>query len=99
MLLESFYVEHLISQPLLKYKWKYAGAVKCMNKIPLNTHSYYVTALETEVATIVLLWFWIWIFVCLIQMLFLRLMNPIHDQPFPWDSWKHLSLSTLILYS
>ena len=24
-----------------------------MNEIPLNTHSYYVTALETEVATIV----------------------------------------------
>ena len=34
------------------YKWKYSGALKCMNKIPLNTHSYYVTALETEVATI-----------------------------------------------
>jgi len=28
-----------------------------MNAIPLNTHSYYVTALDTEVATIVLLSF------------------------------------------
>jgi len=35
-----------------------------MNKIPLNTHSYYVTALETEVATIGLFSFWISIFVC-----------------------------------
>jgi len=35
----------------------YAGALKCMNEIPLNTHSYYVTALETEVATNVLLSF------------------------------------------
>jgi len=43
-----------------------------MNVIPLNTHSYYVTALETEVAIIVLLSIWISIFVCLIQMLFLR---------------------------
>jgi len=43
-----------------------------MNEIPLNTHSYYVTALETKVATIVLLSFWISIFVCLIQMLFFR---------------------------
>jgi len=38
-----------------------------MNEIPLNTHSYYVTALETEVATIGLLSFWISIFVCLIN--------------------------------
>jgi len=62
MLLESFYVEHLISKPLLKYKlynWKYASALKFMNEIPLNTHLYYVPALETEVATIVLLSFWI----------------------------------------
>jgi len=54
MLLESFCVEHLILKPLLKYKkykWKYAGALKFMNEIPLNTYSYYVTALETEVAT------------------------------------------------
>jgi len=36
---------------------KYAGALKFMNAIPLNTHPYYVTALETEVATIVLLSF------------------------------------------
>jgi len=43
-----------------------------MNGNPLNTHSYYVAALETEVATLVLLSFWISIFVCLIQMLFLR---------------------------
>ena len=43
-----------------------------MNEIPLNTHSYYVTALETEVATIGLLSFWISIFVCLVIMLFLR---------------------------
>jgi len=28
-----------------------------MNEIPLNTHSFYVTALETEVATIGLLSF------------------------------------------
>jgi len=28
-----------------------------MNEIPLNTHSYTVTALETEVATVVLLSF------------------------------------------
>jgi len=28
-----------------------------MNEIPLNTHSYYVTALETEVATIGLIRF------------------------------------------
>jgi len=26
---------------------------KIKNEIPLNTHSYYVTALETEVATVV----------------------------------------------
>jgi len=30
-----------------------------MNEIPLNTHSYYVRALETEVATIGLLSVWI----------------------------------------
>ena len=36
-----------------------------MNKIPFNTHLYYVTALETEVAKIGLLSFWISIFVCL----------------------------------
>jgi len=36
---------------------KYAGALKVMNEIPLNTHSYYETALDTEVATIVLLSF------------------------------------------
>jgi len=41
-----------------------------MNKIPLDTHSYYVTALKTEVATIGLLSFWISIFVCLIMMFF-----------------------------
>jgi len=36
-----------------------------MNEIPLDTHSYFVTALETEVATIDLLSFWISFFVCL----------------------------------
>ena len=40
-----------------------------MNEIPLNTHAFYVTALETEVATIGLLSFWISIFVGLINML------------------------------
>jgi len=48
------------------------SALKSMNEIPLNTHSFYVTALETEVATIGLLSFWISIFVSLINMLFLR---------------------------
>jgi len=36
---------------------KYAGALTNLNEIPLNTHPFYVTALETEVATIVLLSF------------------------------------------
>ena len=56
----DFYSRH--AKPLLKYKqykWKYAGALKFMNTIPLNTHLYYVTALETEVTIIVLLSFWI----------------------------------------
>jgi len=67
MLLEFFYVDNFILKPLLyykEYKWKFAGALKFMNEIPLNTYSYYVTALETEVATIGLLSFWISIFVC-----------------------------------
>jgi len=34
-----------------------------MNEIPLNTHSYYMTALETEVATIGVLSFLIYMFV------------------------------------
>ena len=41
-----------------------------MNEIPLNTHSFYVAALETEMATIGLLSFWISIFVCLIKCFF-----------------------------
>jgi len=41
-----------------------------MNEIPLNTHSYYMTTLEKEVATIGLISFWISVFVCLIKIYF-----------------------------
>ena len=59
MLLEVFHVAHFVQNPFLyiKYAEKNAGALKSMNEIPLNTHSFYVTALETEVATIGLLSF------------------------------------------
>jgi len=49
MLLEIFYVAHFIQN--------FKHALKCVNGIPFNTQSYYVTALETEVATTDLLLF------------------------------------------
>ena len=59
MLLEFVYVEHF-SQNLILHINKPMTICRCsqiMNEIPLNTHSYYVTALETEVATVGLLSF------------------------------------------
>ena len=56
MLLEFFYMEHLISKPLIlnmnNTNENFAGALKCMYEIPLNTHSYYLTAIEMEVKTL-----------------------------------------------
>jgi len=73
---EKYFMLPILSQTVFKHnicRWNFTGALKSMNEITLNTHSYYATVIETEVATIGLLSFWISIFVCFNKMLFLTL--------------------------